>query len=42
MGNEDKVKAIVSRSKEIFLPDELQPEEVQQVYSLNEKKMRKD
>lgn len=36
MGNEDKVKDIVSRSKEIFLPDELQPEEVQQVYSLNE------
>ncbi|HPJ38097.1 MAG TPA: hypothetical protein PK253_14485 [Spirochaetota bacterium] len=36
MGNEDKIKDIVSKSKEIFLPDELQPEEVQQVYSLND------
>lgn len=36
MGNEDKVKDIVSKSKEIFLPDELQPEEAQQFYSLND------
>lgn len=36
MGNENKVTDIVQRSKELFLPDELRPEEQQQVYSLNE------
>ena len=36
MGNERKVNEIVQRSKEIFLPDELRPEEEQQVYSLND------
>lgn len=36
MGNENKVNEIVQRSKEVFLPDELKPDEPQQVYSLNE------
>ncbi len=36
MGNENKVNEIVQRSKEVFLTDELRPDEPQQVYSLNE------
>ncbi|MCX7679836.1 MAG: hypothetical protein N2316_11560 [Spirochaetes bacterium] len=36
MGNENQVKEIVQRSKEIFLPDELRPDEPPHVYSLNE------
>jgi uncharacterized protein YlxW (UPF0749 family) len=36
MGNENKVTDIVQRSKELFLPDELRPDEQQHVYSLNE------
>lgn len=36
MGNENKVNEIIQRSKEAFLPDELKPDDQQQVYSLNE------
>ncbi len=36
MGNENKINEIVQRSKELFLPDELKPDEQQHVYSLNE------
>ncbi len=36
MGNENKVTDLVRRSKEAFLPDELRPDDQQQVYSLNE------
>ncbi len=34
MGNENKVTDIIQRSKEVFLPDELRPDETTQVYSL--------